>query len=59
MPWFTLVKSDEESVKGSAYNVNDKWQIVNLAHLTLHYIIVTPTLKSANREQWKINYKTA
>src|SRR5665647_3398478 len=30
------VKSDEESVKGSIYNVNNyKWQIVNLARTTL------------------------
>ncbi len=30
------VKADEESVKGSIYNVNNyKWQIVNLARTTL------------------------
>lgn len=50
------VKSDEESVKGSIYNVNDyKWQIVNLARTTLRNIIGTLTLKSANSERGKIN----
>jgi len=50
------VKSDEESVKGSTYNVNNyKWQIVNLARTTLRNIIVTLTLKSANSERGKIN----
>lgn len=35
------VKSDEESVKGSTYDVNDyKWQIVNLARTTLRNILV-------------------
>ena len=56
------VKSDENSVKGSIYNVNDyKWQIVNLARTTLRNIIGTLTLKSANSERGKINadlYKT-
>lgn len=56
------VKSDEDSVKGSIYNVNDyKWQIVNLARTTLRNIIGTLTLKSANSERGKINadlYKT-
>ena len=56
------VKSDEESVKGSIYNVNDyKSQIVNLARTTLRNIIGTLTLKSANSERGKINadlYKT-
>jgi len=56
------VKSDEESVKGSTYNVNNyKWQIVNLARTTLRNIIGTLTLKSANSELGKINadlYKT-
>lgn len=56
------VKSDEESVKGSIYNVNNyKWQIVNLARTTLRNIIGTLTLKSANSERGKINaelYKT-
>jgi len=56
------VKSDEESVKGSIYNVNNyHWQIVNLARTTLRNIIGTLTLKSANSERGKINaelYKT-
>lgn len=56
------VKDDEESVKGSQYNVNNyKWQIVNLARTTLRNIIGTLTLKSANSERGKINaelYKT-
>lgn len=56
------VKSDEESVKGSIYNVNNfRWQIVNLARTTLRNIIGTLTLKSANSERGKINaelYKT-
>lgn len=56
------VKPDEESVKGSTYNVNNyKWQIVNLARTTLRNIIGTLTLKSANSERGKINaelYKT-
>ncbi|HTX73779.1 MAG TPA: SPFH domain-containing protein [Rectinemataceae bacterium] len=50
------VKSDEESVKASQYNVNSyKWQIVNLARTTLRNIIGTMTLKSANSERSKIN----
>jgi len=56
------VKSDEDSVKGSIYHVNNyKWQIVNLARTTLRNIIGTLTLKSANSERGKINaelYKT-
>ena len=56
------VKSDEESVMGSIYNVNNyKYQIVNLARTTLRNIIGTLTLKSANSERGKINaelYKT-
>jgi regulator of protease activity HflC (stomatin/prohibitin superfamily) len=55
------VKSDESSVKGSIYNDNYKWQIVNLARTTLRNIIGTLTLKSANSERGKINadlYKT-
>src|SRR4030065_1831682 len=56
------VKSDEASVKGSTYDVNNyKWQIVNLARTTLRNIIGTLTLKSANSERGKINaelYKT-
>jgi regulator of protease activity HflC (stomatin/prohibitin superfamily) len=50
------VKDDEDSVKGSQYNVNNyKWQIVNLARTTLRNIIGTLTLKSANSERGKIN----
>jgi regulator of protease activity HflC (stomatin/prohibitin superfamily) len=50
------VKSDEESVKSSTYNVNNyQWQIVNLARTTLRNIIGTLTLKSANSERGKIN----
>ncbi len=56
------VKSDDESVKGAIYNVNNyTWQIVNLARTTLRNIIGTLTLKSANSERGKINadlYKT-
>lgn len=50
------VRSDEESVKNSMYNVNNyKVQIVNLARTTLRNIIGTMTLKSANSERGKIN----
>ena len=50
------VKSDEESVKSSVYNVNNyKYQIVNLARTTLRNIIGTLTLKSANSERGRIN----
>lgn len=50
------VKADEESVKGSIYNVNNfQYQIVNLARTTLRNIIGTLTLKSANSERGKIN----
>jgi regulator of protease activity HflC (stomatin/prohibitin superfamily) len=50
------VKEDEQSVKGSLYNVNNyAWQIVNLARTTLRNIIGTLTLKSANSERGKIN----
>jgi len=50
------VKADEESVKGSIYNVaNFRWQIVNLARTTLRNLIGTMTLKSANSERGKIN----
>lgn len=50
------VKSDEESVKGSTYDVNNyQRQIVNLARTTLRNIIGTLTLKSANSERGKIN----
>lgn len=50
------VKSDEENVKKSQYNVNNyEWQIVNLARTTLRNIIGTMTLKSANSERSSIN----
>lgn len=50
------VRDDEESVKGSIYNVNDfRYQIVNLARTALRNIIGTLTLKSANSERGKIN----
>ncbi len=50
------VKSDEESVKNSQYNVNNvNYQIVNLARTTLRNIIGTLTLKSANSERGRIN----
>jgi regulator of protease activity HflC (stomatin/prohibitin superfamily) len=50
------VKSDEESVKSSQYNVFAyQYQIVNLARTTLRNIIGTLTLKSANSERGKIN----
>jgi regulator of protease activity HflC (stomatin/prohibitin superfamily) len=50
------VKSDEENVKASTYNVyNYKYQIVNLARTTLRNIIGTMTLKSANSERGRIN----
>lgn len=56
------VRSDEESVKNSIYNVHNYiYQIVNLARTTLRNIIGTMTLKSANSERGKINaelYKT-
>jgi regulator of protease activity HflC (stomatin/prohibitin superfamily) len=50
------VKSDEESVKASAYNVfNYKIQIVALARTTLRNIIGTMNLMEANSERGKIN----
>ena len=50
------VKSDEESVKRSIYNVNNyKWQIVNLAQTTLHNITDKLNLKSNDSEWGKIN----
>jgi regulator of protease activity HflC (stomatin/prohibitin superfamily) len=50
------VRSDEESVKASEYNVfNYKVQIVALARTTLRNIIGTLTLKEANSERGKIN----
>jgi len=50
------VRSDEDNVKASTYNVyNYKYQIVNLARTTLRNIIGTMTLKSANSERGRIN----
>ena len=50
------VRSDEESVKASQYNVfNYMRQIVALARTTLRNIIGTMTLKEANSERGKIN----
>ena len=50
------IKSDEENVKASLYNVNDyRSQIVNLARTTLRNIIGTLSLKSANSERGRIN----
>jgi regulator of protease activity HflC (stomatin/prohibitin superfamily) len=50
------VKTDEESVKSSTYNVFDyRSQMVNLARTTLRNLIGTMTLKSANSERGKIN----
>lgn len=50
------VKSDEENVKASAYNVyNYKVQIVALARTTLRNIIGTMNLMEANSERGKIN----
>jgi len=50
------VKSDEESVKASLYNVyNYQIQIVSLARTTLRNIIGTMTLKMANSERNRIN----
>src|SRR3990170_3872293 len=53
---YLKVKSDEESVQNTVYNVNNyQFQIVNLARTTLRNIIGTLTLKSANSERGKIN----
>ncbi len=53
---YLKVRSDEDNVKASQYNVADyKLQIVNLARTTLRNIIGTLTLKSANSERGKIN----
>ena len=53
---YLKVKSDEESVKSSMYNVtNYRLQVVNLARTTLRNIIGTLTLKSANSERGRIN----
>lgn len=50
------IKSDEDSVKFSQYNVNSiEYQILNLARTTLRNIIGTLTLKSANSERGRIN----
>jgi len=50
------VKSDEESVKASEYNVfNYRVQIVALARTTLRNIIGTMNLMEANSERGKIN----
>ena len=50
------IKSEEDHVKASQYNVNAiEYQIVNLARTTLRNIIGTLTLKSANSERGKIN----
>jgi regulator of protease activity HflC (stomatin/prohibitin superfamily) len=50
------VRSDEESVKASQYNVfNYMTQIVALARTTLRNIIGTMSLKEANSERGKIN----
>ncbi len=50
------VRSDEEDVKASEYNVfNYRIQIVALARTTLRNIIGTLTLKEANSERGKIN----
>lgn len=50
------VRSDEDSVKSSQYNVfNYMVQIVALARTTLRNIIGTMTLKDANSERGKIN----
>ncbi len=50
------IKSSEDQVKNSQYNVNSvEYQIVNLARTTLRNIIGTMTLKSANSERGKIN----
>lgn len=50
------IKSDEDNVKYSQYNVNSiEYQIVNLARTTLRNIIGTMTLKSANSERGRIN----
>jgi regulator of protease activity HflC (stomatin/prohibitin superfamily) len=50
------IRSDEDNVKASQYNVNSiEYQIVNLARTTLRNIIGTMTLKSANSERGRIN----
>jgi regulator of protease activity HflC (stomatin/prohibitin superfamily) len=50
------IKTDEESVKASQYNVNNvREQIVALAQTTLRNIIGTLTLTEANSDRNKIN----
>lgn len=50
------IKSGEDNVKNSQYNVNNvNLQIVSLARTTLRNIIGTLTLKSANSERGRIN----
>lgn len=50
------IKTDEENVKASVYNVNDvREQIVSLAQTTLRNIIGTMSLTEANSDRNKIN----
>jgi len=50
------IKSDEQGVKDSQYNVQDcAWQIENLARTTLRNIIGTMKLNDANSGRTKIN----
>jgi len=50
------VRSDEESIKASQYNVNDYFcQIVNLARSTLRNIIGNLPFREANSDRNKIN----
>jgi regulator of protease activity HflC (stomatin/prohibitin superfamily) len=50
------IKTEEESVKNSMYNVNNyQIQIVALARTTLRNIIGTLSLRSANSERGRIN----
>lgn len=50
------IKTEEESVKNSMYNVNNyQVQIVALARTTLRNIIGTLSLRSANSERGRIN----
>ena len=50
------IKTEEESVKNSMYNVNNyQTQIVALARTTLRNIIGTLSLRSANSERGRIN----
>ncbi len=53
---YLKVKTDEENIKASQYNVaNYQVQIVQLARTTLRNIIGTLSLKSANSERGRIN----